>query len=201
MGIRGNIRAMDLTEVMAKGRPITASTASSTEPLKVTDIANGYVEYDDPGHNNGAGRATYLGALFLTADRQPLLALLQTITSTESKCPDTSYTLETYRMQGDQMVDVTDVLPALPLSLFTKKGAGTDIAIAYAIGYRLPRKGTTVEAFLDTSYISCMLEKSSKDMKKKDIDAAREFLKNVRTEPVKLKWNKVSGRFEQSSEQ
>src|SRR5271157_29696 len=37
MGIKGNIRGMDLTEVMVRGRLITASTASNTEPLKVTD--------------------------------------------------------------------------------------------------------------------------------------------------------------------
>jgi hypothetical protein len=169
---------------------------SGWQPLKVADIANGYVEYEDPGHNNGAGRATYSGALFLTADRQPMLALLQTITSTESKCPDTSYTLEAYRMQGDQMVEAADVVPPLPTGLFLKKGASTEIATTYSVGYRLPRKGTTVEAFLDTSYISCILEKSSKEMKKQDIDAAREFLKNVRTEPVKLKWNKADGKFE-----
>ena len=85
---------------------------------------------------------------------------------------------------------------ALPLSLFMKKGSGTEIKIAYSIGFRLPRKGTTMEAFLDTSYIACLLEKGSGEMKKKDIEDAREFFKNVRNEPVKLKWNKDEGRFD-----
>ncbi len=169
-------------------------------PLKKADIANGYVEYEDPGYNNGAGHATFSGALFLTRDRQPMFALLQTITSTELKCPDTNYTLETYRMNGDRMAEATDVVPPLPPSFFLKQGASTESGIAYSIGFRLPQKGTTVEAFLDTSYISCMLEKSSKELTKKDIDVAREFLKNVRTEPLKLKWNKDTGRFEIQTE-
>jgi hypothetical protein len=154
---------------------------SGWHPLKVEDIANGYVEYGDPGYNNGAGYATYSGALFLTNDKQPMFALLQTITSIEQKCPKTTYTLETYRMQGDQMVEATDVMPQLPLSLFMKKGTSTEKSeTAYAIGFRLPRKGTTVEAFLDTSSPYCV----------------RELLKNARLEPVKLKWNKATGRFE-----
>lgn len=156
---------------------------SGWHPLKVADIANGYVEYEDPGYNNGAGFATYSGALFLTSDRQPMFALLQTITSTEQKCPKTTYTLETYRMNNEQMVEATDVMPALPLSLFMKKGTSMEKnEIAYAIGFRLPRKGTTVEAFLDTSSPFCV----------------RELLKNARTEPVKLKWNKATGRFDLS---
>jgi len=153
---------------------------SGWRPLKVADIANGYVEYDDPGHNNGAGYATYSGALFLTSDRQPLFALLQTITSSEQKCPKTMYTLETYRMDNGQLVEVTDVLPSLPLSLFMKKGSSTESGSDYSIGFRLPRKGTTVEAFLDTTAPSC----------------AKDLLRNARTEPIKLKWNKAAGRFD-----
>jgi len=154
---------------------------SGWHPLKVADIANGYVEYEDAGYNNGTGYATYSGALFLTNDKQPMFALLQTITSTEQKCPKTTYTLETYRMDGDQMVEATDVMPPLPLSLFMKKGANTEKnEVPYAIGFRLPRKGTTVEAFLEASAPYCV----------------REILKNARLEPIKLKWNKTTGRFD-----
>jgi hypothetical protein len=121
---------------------------SGWHALKVADIANGYVEYEDPGHNNGAGHAAYSGALFLTKDRQPLFALLQTITSTEQKCPDRNYTIETYRMNGDQMAEATDAAPLL--GFFMKKGSSAEIGIDF---HRLPSspKGTTVEAFMDTS--------------------------------------------------
>jgi len=149
-------------------------------PLKVADIANGYVEYVDPGHDNGAGHATYSAALFLTADQQPMFALLQTITSIEQKCPKTISTLETYRMNNGQMVEATDIMPPLPLSLFMKKGSSTESGSDYSIGFRLPRKGTTVEAFLDTSSPFCV----------------KDLLKNARTEPVRLKWIKATGRFE-----
>jgi len=151
-------------------------------PLKVADIANGYVEYEDPGYNNGAGFALFSAALFLTSDQKPMFALLQTVISNEQgKCPKTTFTLETYRMDGDQMVEAVDVLPPLPLSLFMKKGTSMEkIANGYAIGYRLPRKGTTVEAFLDTSSPYCV----------------KELLKDMRTDTVKLKWNKASGKFD-----
>ncbi len=102
-----------------------------------------------------------------------------------------------------RMDQIRTVFPDLPLSLFMKKGydprkrapsisAGRD----YRIGYRLPRKGTTAEAFLDASNIECSMAMAGGDMTKEEREAREEFLRNVRKEPVKLKWNKAKGVFE-----
>jgi hypothetical protein len=66
----------------------------------------------------------------------------------------------------------------------------------YRIGYKLPQKGTTVEAFLDFETASCGLGVFGEQMSPAQRNAYKDFLQNVSKEPVKLKWNKASGRFD-----
>ncbi len=180
--------------------------SGSYHPMKVTDIANGYLEYEDPEYNNG-GLASYSAALFLDKDRKPMLALLVKARQGHEKCEKTDYTLTTYRLQGDQMVKATDVMPALSYQAFMKKGvtAKKNVAGEYsgttAIGYRLPQKGTTAEAFLDASTLACTLDNFSNNLDKTYLQDAKEFLQNVRKDPLKLKWNKATGRFDPPAEQ
>lgn len=170
--------------------------------LKVADIANGYVEYDDAGYDNGAGSASYSAALFLDKDRQPLLAVLRVVRSTGT-CPDPVYELTTFRMSGDRMAPAGDIVPALPLGLFLKKGFVPKKGDLYEFpgrflkqGYKLPQKGTTLEAFLDAEDLACVLAVAGSEMKKQERDEREELLRNLRKEPVKLKWNKAQGVFE-----
>jgi hypothetical protein len=170
--------------------------------LKAADIANGYVEYDDSGYDNGAGSASYSAALFLDKDRQPMLAVLRAVRSTGT-CPDPSYELTTFRMSGDRMAAATEVVPALPLGLFLKKGYIPKKDDIYQfpgrflkLGYKLPQKGTTLEAFLDAEDLACSMAVAGGEMTKKEREEQEGFLRNVRKEPVKLKWNKTTGRFD-----
>ena len=66
----------------------------------------------------------------------------------------------------------------------------------YRVGYRLPRKGTTMEAFLETDNLECGMAMAGADMPKKERQEREDFLRNVRKEPVKLKWNKAAEVFE-----
>jgi hypothetical protein len=168
--------------------------------LAVVDIENGYLEFEDPG--TGGGGTIISAALFLNKDKEPMLAEHQATRSTAS-CPDNEYVLKTYLLRGSTMIVVDDVLPAIPLELFLakgfvpKKGDMFKLPGSYLrIEYRLPQKGTTLEAFLYTSLLACSLENFSEGMTAREREAAREFLRNVRKEPVRLKWNKASGRFD-----
>lgn len=168
--------------------------------MAVVDIENGYLEFEDPG--TGGGGEQVSAALFLTKDKAPMLAELRIPNST-GQCPDTVYALKTYTLRGGRLAETKDVLPAVPFDLFLKQGYDLKKSAPhvvpdreYRVGYRLPRKGTTVEAFLDVSTASCELEVFGEQMSAAVRDAHREFLQNVSKEPAKLKWNKAVGRFD-----
>lgn len=181
--------------------------------LKVTDIANGYLEFVDENAMDGHGTTTTSVALFLTADRQPMLAVLAADYAPDvmqhPACPGREFRLKTFRWSApDNAYDADDVMPVLPLSLFLKKGFAPrkDGVFEFPgmylqVGYRLPRKGTTVEAFLNASGIACLAAVDDGRRPKKEIDEMKEFLQNVRKEPMKLKWNKAAGRFDPPAEQ
>lgn len=175
--------------------------------LKVADLANGYLEFEDDTYEDGHGIETTSVALFLTADRQPMLAVLSAGRAPvlpNPECPGLAYGLQTFRWAApDNSYAADDVLPALPLKLFLKKGfvpKKSDLfefpGMHLRIGYRLPRKGTTVEAFLDASDIACKIATESSVRPASEIAEMEEFLQNVRKDPIKLKWNKATGRFE-----
>lgn len=168
--------------------------------LAVADIPNGYIEFIDPG--TGGGSTTVSAALFFTNAKEPMLAVLEA-GSTTGTCPDPTYVLKIFHMEMDRMDQIRKVLPDLPLSLFLKKGydpkknAPNVLADQhYRIGYRLPRKGTTMEVFLETSNLACGMAMAGADMPKKEREEQESFLQNVRKEPVKLKWNKTFGVFD-----
>jgi len=168
--------------------------------LTVADIPNGYLEFVDTG--TGGGSTTVSAALFLAGNGEPMLAVLEA-GSTTGTCPDPTYVLKIFHMEMDRMDQIRKVLPELPLGLFLKKGYDPKKSApnvlpdqSYRIGYRLPRKGTTLEVFLETSNIACGMAMLDGAMPKKEREEREEFLRNVRKEPVKLKWNKGTGRFD-----
>jgi len=167
--------------------------------LTVADMANGYLEYEE---QFGDGHSTISAALFLTGDKVPMLAVLD-VQQQAAMCSPTEYVLKNFRMNGERMTLATDIVPSLSLELFLKKGYTLKKSERFKlpgsslkIGYRLPQKGTTLEAFLYTSTLACSLENFSEGMTAEERDAVREFLKNVGKEPLKLKWNKGTGRFD-----
>jgi hypothetical protein len=168
--------------------------------LDVADIPNEYIEFTDPG--TGGGSTTVSAALFLTSAREPMLAVLEAGRTTGT-CPDPTYVLKIFHMEMDRMDQIRKVLPELPLRLFLKKGYDAKKSAPhvlsdrhYRIGYRLPRKGTTMEVFLETSNLACGMAMAGADMPKQEREEQESFLRNVRKEPVKLKWNKDSGEFD-----
>jgi len=183
--------------------------ANSLVPLKVADIANGYLEFEDHGYNDGQGTETVTVALFLTKERQPILAVLDAGWMPDATCPNRSYTFNLFRLEKESMYEADDAMPSLPVSLFLKKGfvpKKSDIyeipgRLLIRIGYRLPQKGTTMEAFLDTADLSCSIAVNDAKTSEKERDDAREFLKNVQKEPLKLKWNKAAGKFSLQADQ
>jgi len=167
--------------------------------LTVADIANGYLEYEE---QFGDGHSTISAALFLTRDKAPMLAELD-VQQQAATCSPTEYVLKTFRMNNDRMALATDIVPSLSLGLFLTKGYAPKKSERFKlpgsslkIGYRLPQKGTTLEAFLYTSTLACSLENFSEGMIAEEREAVREFLRNVSKEPLKLKWNKEAGRFD-----
>lgn len=177
-------------QIEGPGGPIT---------LTVADIANGYIEFIDSG--TGGGSRTVTAALFLAGNGEPMLAALEA-GSTTGTCPDPTYALKIFHMEMGRMDQIRKVLPELPLSLFLNKGydpkkSAPHLAADshFRIGYKLPRKGTTMEVFLDTSNLVCGMAMSGGDMPKKEREEQESFLQNVRKEPVKLKWDKASGTF------
>ena len=168
--------------------------------LTVADIPNGYLEYVDPG--TGGGSTTISAALFLKGNGEPMLAVLEA-GSTTGTCPDPTSVLKIFHMEMGRMDQIRKVLPELPVSLFLNKGYDPKKSApnvlpdtSYRIGYRLPRKGTTMEVFLETSNIACGMAMAGGDMPKKEREEREGFLQNVRKEPVKLKWNKTFGVFD-----
>lgn len=168
--------------------------------LTVADIPNGYIEFIDPG--TGGGSTTISAALFLAGNVEPMLAVLEA-GSTTGICPDPTYVLKIFHMEMGRMDQIRKVLPELPLGLFLNKGYDPKKSAphvlpdqSYRIGYRLPRKGTTMDVFLETSNIACGMAMAGGDMPKKEREEREGFLQNVRKEPVKLKWNKDTGWFE-----
>lgn len=168
--------------------------------LSVADVPNGYIEFIDTG--TGGGSTTVSAALFLKGNGEPMLAVLEA-GSTTGTCPDPTYVLKIFHMEMGRMDQIRKVLPELPVSLFLNKGYDPKKSApmvlpdsSYRIGYRLPRKGTTMEAFLETSNIACGMAMAGDEMPKKERLAREEFLRNVRKEPVKLKWNKSTGMFD-----
>lgn len=53
-----------------------------------------------------------------------------------------------------------------------------------------------MEAFLETDNLECGMAMAGADMPKKERQEREDFLRNVRKEPVKLKWNKAAEVFE-----
>ena len=127
--------------------------------LTVADIPNGYIEFIDPG--TGGGSTAVSAALFMAGNREPMLAVVEA-GSTTGTCPDPTYVLKIFHMEMGRMDQIRKILPELPVSLFLKKGYDPKKSAPnvlpdrhYRIGYKLPRKGTTMEVFLDTSNIAC----------------------------------------------
>jgi len=170
------------------------------ENMAVTDIENGYLEFVDEG--TGGGKTTISAALFLTKDKAPMLAVLS-ISGPSGSCPDDAYTLKTYTLQQGKLAEAKDIMPGVPFESFLKKSydlkKSADYIVAYRdyrVGYRLPRKGTTIEAFLDVSTAECAVGAFGDQMSPEKRNAINELLQNVVKEPVKLKWNKAAGKFE-----
>ncbi len=168
--------------------------------LTVADIANGYIEFVDDG--TGGGRERISAALFLTKDKAPMLAVLG-IGNTGGQCPDIAYTLKTYTLQQGKLSETKDVMPAMPFELFFKKGYDLKNSVPHVssgrdsrVGYKLPQKGTTVEAFLDVSTAECAVGAFGGQMSPEQRNAYKDFLQNAVKEPVKLKWNKATGSFD-----
>jgi len=168
--------------------------------LSVADLANGYVEFVDEG--TGGGKEEISAALFLAKDKAPMLAVLR-ITGSSGSCPDPTYGLTTYTLEAGKLRAATDIVPKVPLGLFFENGytpqeSGPEMIPAqeYRLGYKLPRKGTTLEAFLDTSTAACTLGAFGDQLSAASRAAHEKFLANVRKEPVTLKWNKASGHFD-----
>jgi hypothetical protein len=168
--------------------------------LDVADLPNGYLEYTNKG--TGAGSIIVTAALFLKGNGEPMLAVLEA-GSTTGTCPDPTYVLKIFHMEMGRMDQIRKVLPELPVSLFLNKGYDPKKSApnvlpdtSYRIGYRLPRKGTTMEVFLETSNIACGMAMMGEGMSKKEREERERFLQNVRKEPVKLKWNKDTGWFD-----
>jgi hypothetical protein len=137
-----------------------------------------------------------------TGDKAPMLAELR-ITNTGGQCPDTAYKLTTYTLQQGKLSEAKDVMPGIPFEPFFKKGFDLKKVASrvipdqdYRVGYKLPQKGTTVEAFLDVETASCALGVFGDQMTPAQRNADKAFLQNVSKETMKLTWSKTSGKFD-----
>jgi len=187
-------------KIVQKNGSWRIETSNDSLALSIVDIPNGYLEFVDSG--TGGGSTTITAALFLTRAGEPMLALLEAV-STTGTCPEPIFALKIFHMEMGRMSQIRKVLPELPLNLFLNKGYDPKKNApnvlpdqSYRIGYRLPRKGTTMEVFLETSSIACGMAMAGSDMPKKEREEREGFLRNVRKEPVSLMWNKDTGLFD-----
>ena len=166
--------------------------------ITVLDIENGYFEY-----RTGIGVKVTV-ALFMAKNREPMLAEFHEYYGTDG-CPDAEYIIRTYKLREGRMAEVRNILPVIHLELFFKNGYDPKKIAPYVapdrdwnkyIRYRLPQMGTTVEAFLYAGDLECAISRSGESMAAKERGTRREFLNNLRKEPVKLKWNMETGTFD-----